>query len=617
MTFRHKRRIAHTFDIIAFAGLSALALCAAACDLPGSDSASALDQSSAGPPIAQTKEDWHAAMRELALPARGCFNSDFPRVEWRQVPCAVPPDHPYPPVRGRRPQTVGSGTDWAAKVSSGLISAAEGSFDAVAGVTTIDSTATGGVSEFSLQLNTQFFITPACGGSPNPGCRGWEQFVYSNTGLAYIQYWLIQYNTACPAGWNTAMFGSDTYCWKNAPNGVLVGHQPVANLINMKLGGSAVMGGLDTVSIDPGGGSMSATNADAELTLAAAWTDAEFNIFGDCCGSDATFNPGSSVTVRTTVHNGTTNAPSCQMEGFTGETNSLTLVGTPALMGSSPSPGIVFNQTNTAPFSAASCASANGIGDTHNTTVRGLYYDFQAAGDFVLAQTGPDFLVQTRQASGAPTWPNAAVNKAVATRMGTTTVAVCLGPTRLEINGQSASIADGQTIGLPDGVDLARQGDVYLVTGPHGDSVRAELHGAYINVNVGIGQWPATVQGLLGSGRAANETMARDGTIFTEPVSFADRYLKFGDSWRVPPSESLLCQDRQVEISNPRAPFCVTDLVPAAREHAQSVCQQAGVKPGPLLDACMLDVTVLGDDRATAAFVNAPPPVVVGNNGCR
>ncbi|HSS00919.1 MAG TPA: hypothetical protein VLM79_27870, partial [Kofleriaceae bacterium] len=292
-------------------------------------------------------------------------------------------------------------------------------------------------------------------------------------------------------------------------------------------------------------------------------------------------------------------------------------VGTPALMGPAPSPAILFNQTNTAPFSAAWCVPASGLGDTHNTTVRGLYYDFQAAGDFVLAQSGRDFLVQTRQASGAPSWPNAAVNKAVATRMGTTTVAVCLGPTRIEINGQSASVADGQTVGLPDGVDLARRGDVYLITGPHGDSVRAELHGAYINVDVGIGHWPATVQGLLGSGRAANEIVARDGTIFTEPVSFTDRYLNFGDSWRVRASESLLCRDRQVEISNPRKPFCVTDLDPATREHAQGVCLQAGVKPGPLLDACMLDVTVLGDDNAAAAFANAPPPVVVGNNGCR
>jgi len=68
------------------------------------------------------------------------------------------------------------------------------------------------------------------------------------------------------------------------------------------------------------------------------------------------------------------------------------------------------------------CAVA--VGDTHITTFDGLHYDFQAAGEFVLVDNGPDFIVQNRQASGAPTWPNADVNKAIAVRMGKTTVAV-------------------------------------------------------------------------------------------------------------------------------------------------------------------------------------------------
>ena len=38
---------------------------------------------------------------------------------------------------------------------------------------------------------------------------------------------------------------------------------------------------------------------------------------------------------------------------------------------------------------------------------------------------------------------------------------------------------------------------------------------------------------------------------------------------------------------------------------------QFGVKQGPLLDACLLDVAVLGDG-AVQAFVNAEPPVLVG-----
>jgi hypothetical protein len=600
--------------ILSFAGLSAL-VSIAACDAPEPDSPAA--PAGATAQIANTQEDWHAAMKQLALPARGCFTSDFPRIEWKQVPCATPPDRPYPP--GRHPLTVGGGpTDFSAR-PAGLISGAEGSFTSVSGVTSINSVPSGGISAFSLQLNTKPFTTPACGASPNPGCLGWQQFVYSNTGSAFIQYWLLKYNTTCPAGWNTFSFSgsTDIYCWKNGAGSVTVGAQPISNLINLSLIGSASLGGLDTIAMKTGATTMSATNSDSILTLASGWTDAEFNIFGDCCGSDATFNAGSSVTVQTIVHNGTMNAPACVMEGFTGETNSLTLVGTPAILGSLPSPGIRFNMTNVTPFSAASCANATGVGDPHLTTVRGLYYDFQASGDFLLAQSGPDFVVQTRQASGAPTWPNAAVNKAVATRMGKTSVAVCLAPTRLEINGESAVLEDGKQVDLPDGVSLARHGDVYLVVGPQGDSVRAQLHSSYIDVAVGFGRWPTPVQGLLGNGRTASEIVTRDGAVLREPVSFQDRYFKFGDSWRVPASESLLCSDKQVELRNPDKPFCVTDLDPKAREHAQAVCQQFDIKQGPMLDACVLDVAMLGDDKAAQAFVNAPFPVVIGANGCR
>lgn len=598
-------------DHVVSAGVSALLISVAACGAPEPEAPPTATQAEveiAGQPrIAQTQEDWHAAMRELAVPAKGCFTSEFPRIAWREVPCAKPPDVPYPPARGRRPFSVGNGTDFVAH-PSGLISAAEGSFDTVSGVTSIDSAATGGVSEFSLQLNTSFFTTPAC--SSDPSCRGWEQFVYSNTGSAFIQYWMINYNTTCPAGWNT--FGGD--CWKNSATSVTVGHQSVSDLGGLKLGGSAVLGGLDTITMVTPAGSMSATANDSELSLAAGWTDAEFNIFGDCCFSDATFNAGSTVTVHTTVHNGTTAAPSCVIDGFTGETNNLTLVGTPA-MGPFGSPAIVFNQSNVTPFTARSCASAMGTGDPHLTTFRGLYYDFQGRGDYLLAQRGPDFVVQTRQISGAPTWPNAAVNKAVATRMGKTRVAVCQGPDRLMINGKLADLADGKRIELADAT-VMRQGNVYLITGQSGDSVRAQLNPGYIDVNVGLARWPDTVLGLLGNGRDASEIVARDGTVLTEPVNFQDLYFKFGDSWRVPASESLLCPDPQVDRSNPPKPFCVTDLDPKTRDHAQGVCLQFGVKQGPLLDACTLDVAMLGDGAARG-FVGAIPPVVVGTAGCR
>jgi hypothetical protein len=58
-------------------------------------------------------------------------------------------------------------------------------------------------------------------------------------------------------------------------------------------------------------------------------------------------------------------------------------------------------------------------------------------------------------------------------------------------------------------------------------------------------------------------------------------YFELGDSRRVPASESL-------------------------RDHAQSVCLQAGVKQGPLLDACMLG------DAAAERFAGAVPRSSLG-----
>ncbi len=79
---------------------------------------------------------------------------------------------------------------------------------------------------------------------------------------------------------------------------------------------------------------------------------------------------------------------------------------------------------------AANCDSAEVWGDTHQVAFGGTLYDFQATGDFVEAQVGSNFEVQTRKVSGAPNWPNTSVNRSVATRMGNTRVAVCDG-TRL------------------------------------------------------------------------------------------------------------------------------------------------------------------------------------------
>ena len=263
----------------------------------------------------------------------------------------------------------------------------------------------------------------------------------------------------------------------------------------------------------------------------------------------------------------------------------------------------------------ASCATAAGIGDTHLSTFGGLLYDFQASGDFVLAQTGKDFVVQTRQVSGAPTWPNATVNKAVATRMGDTRVALCTAPSRLEVDGAPAEVGDGKTLSLPSGVDILRTGNVYVVVDQRGNSMRAELNDAYINVSVGLGHWPAQVSGVLANANGhVNQIKARTGAVLSTPFAFADLYHRYADSWRVSARESLLsaCGGREIETGIPKKPFYANNLDRKVYQRARAVCTAAGVKVKSILDACTLDVAVIGRETAAKVFVGLRAPVAVG-----
>jgi hypothetical protein len=306
--------------------------------------AAAFAQSAQPQRSAAAMESWHTALKKTPVPHKGCYTAAFPSTEWHAVPCAVPPARPYQSIHRLGitplPGIVGNGNDMSAQAASGLISSATGSFDQV---TNAVSEADGGTANrFSLQLNTDFFTSPTCAGASVPGsCRGWEQFVYSNSGVAFIQYWLIGWNTTCPTGWNS--FGGD--CWKNAPSGASYTVQPIANLAGLKLTGTANANGTDTVIIAGPNGTASAANVDSVLTLAKAWQAAEFNVIGDCCGSQANFNSGVTIIDRTTVNSGTSSAPACVHEGFTGETNDLNLAGTCSRIGG-VSPAVVFTESN-------------------------------------------------------------------------------------------------------------------------------------------------------------------------------------------------------------------------------------------------------------------------------
>jgi hypothetical protein len=462
-------------------------------------------------------------------------------------------------------------------------------------------------------MNT--FSSPACSGSPNPACRGWEQFAFLNNGSAgvvFLQYWLIQYNTTCPSGWNTFQFAgsTDTYCWRNSTQSVGTPNQPITNLRQLSVSGSVTATG-DSVSFY-NGTTVYARNGNNFVSAAAGWQSAEFNVFGYCCSGQADFNSGAAAVPRTRIFYGGNAPPRCLAQGFTGETNNLNF-GPTAPSSAPPGPAVFFSESTGGTLTSA-CLAATSVGDTHLRTLNGLFYDFQASGDFILAQTEPNFVVQTRQVSGAPTWPDATVNKAVATQMGKSKVAICL-PGQLVVDGRNTDIADGKSFSTPEGVDIWRVGNTYVVTDQNGNSVRAVLNPNWIDVFVGLGAWPTTVTGLLTNPENnVNKIAARDGTVLTNPFSFEELYRRYGESWRVAPNESLLsaCGDRSVERGNPSRPFFAKDLDRSIYDRTRAVCIAAGVKGEALLDACTLDVAVIGNDAAANVFVTLPQPVAVG-----
>jgi hypothetical protein len=296
----------------------------------------------AATPDAAQQASWRAAISQTPTPQEGCFKAAYPSLAWSKVACVTAPNVRYFPRSGlgRGAFTVGDGHDYAIK-TKGKISTGVGSFPVVKGVKT--ETDFGEPNTYSLQLNSEFFHGAACDGAQTPSkCLSWLQYIYSSSEKAvFMQYWLIYYDAACPAGWMSAGGGD---CYKNSA-AVRAPQDPITDLQNMSITGSAVKGGVDTTVFADGTNAYTTTGSDKVVYLAKSWNGSEFNIIGDGGGSQATFNAGSSITVNIAADDGSTDAPKCKANaGTTGETNNLNLGKCVTAGGATPS--ISFVESN-------------------------------------------------------------------------------------------------------------------------------------------------------------------------------------------------------------------------------------------------------------------------------
>jgi hypothetical protein len=351
---------------------------------------------------AAKREAWRATIARTPAPKKGCFTASYPNAEWQEVPCGRP--SPYPNLARRpRQDAVGNTIDYSAQ-ASGLISSAVGSFASVTPATITEQgpvwTQKGcapppprcppnaphcvqnnpsGEGEnwctvekddaFSLQLNSQPFelnsqasqITACLDGS---AVCGWEQFVFSQDGCpdgpcVFIQYWVLNYGPASPtaplSSCATPWMVSEGTNWFCNSSPTSVPHVSAAQLQETTLTATAAADG-DTIALTTAGAAAitAPPGADGMLNLAQHWNAVEWNVFGDCCGFQAAFSAGSTFVVNTSVNGGA--VATCVQEGFTGETNNLSLVGTPA-QDSTP-PAIVFTQRNATGGTPASCIFA-------------------------------------------------------------------------------------------------------------------------------------------------------------------------------------------------------------------------------------------------------------------
>ena len=257
--------------------------------------------------------------------------------------------------------------------------------------------------------------------------------------------------------------------------------------------------------------------------------------------------------------------------------------------------------------------SASGTGDTHLTTFSGVLYDFQSVGDYMLLDDGTGFQVQARQTQGPPNYTNTSVNTGFAARMANTTVSVCIAPVRVDINQQPTVLQDGQSITTADGVRISRAGSIYNMRDQGGNVVMADLGATSIDVYLGLGHTPSVVtRGLLVNPNGnLSQLQGRDGTIYSQPISFDNLYTHYGESWRLSDKEDVICKAATHPHIVPTRSFYAADLAPSVYARAHSACVTAGVKGTALLDACTLDVAVIGSDEAATPFVTEAAPAAV------
>lgn len=262
--------------------------------------------------------------------------------------------------------------------------------------------------------------------------------------------------------------------------------------------------------------------------------------------------------------------------------------------------------------SNAACNAGWNWGDPHLRTLDGLLYEFQAVGEFILAEStsGAPFVLQARQQAADPSGKTSLMS-AIATNLGTDRVTLSNdnGPV-LRVNGTIMPMEPEDFVRTAgDGTILRREDGSFLMHWPSGEDALFHVNASDGSIAVAF-LAPVTrmnqLRGLLGNfdGDDTNDFALRSGTPLGSSLTFEQMYRNpgnYADAWRISQAESLFdyapgqTTTTFTDFAAPSGPSSLSLINAGDRAAAEAVCTDVGVTDPVLQSQCTFDVAMTGN----------------------